>query len=365
MAKKERQSNIELLRILATMGVIILHYNNPLGGGGITSVKNGSLNFYILYILESIFIYAVNLFMLVSGYFMYGQKTRSLWKPVELIIQVVMFREALYLLSVVMGRTAFSIRHILLSAIPANYFVILYCTVYLISPFIAVLMDALSQKGLQTLVYIMFILFSVYPTFVDMLGELRGSEFNGLSSIGMYGSQWGYTVVNFMLMFIIGMSLRKLDTGIFLWKTRKLFICFVILVMVVSVWARMNDRVGFLDVRSAWEYCNPLIILNAVIVFVLFLKIDLGSNKIINKLADGAFSVYLLHSIFLSHLGIEKFVVGNVFVMLVHIMGSVVVIYLICWVAHIMYHFIMDPFLKILHTKIKLPLIDLKEMTGR
>lgn len=34
MAKIERQSNIELLRILAIMGVIVLHYNNPVIGGG-------------------------------------------------------------------------------------------------------------------------------------------------------------------------------------------------------------------------------------------------------------------------------------------------------------------------------------------
>ena len=34
--KKERQSNIELLRILAIMGVIVLHYNNAeMGGGGL------------------------------------------------------------------------------------------------------------------------------------------------------------------------------------------------------------------------------------------------------------------------------------------------------------------------------------------
>lgn len=33
MKKKERLSNIELLRILAIMGVIVLHYNNPLAGG--------------------------------------------------------------------------------------------------------------------------------------------------------------------------------------------------------------------------------------------------------------------------------------------------------------------------------------------
>lgn len=33
--RRDRESNIELLRILAMLGVIILHYNNPsIGGGG-------------------------------------------------------------------------------------------------------------------------------------------------------------------------------------------------------------------------------------------------------------------------------------------------------------------------------------------
>lgn len=32
--KAERQSNIELLRVLAILGVVVLHYNNPVLGGG-------------------------------------------------------------------------------------------------------------------------------------------------------------------------------------------------------------------------------------------------------------------------------------------------------------------------------------------
>ena len=32
--RRDRESNIELLRILAMLGVIILHYNNPSIGGG-------------------------------------------------------------------------------------------------------------------------------------------------------------------------------------------------------------------------------------------------------------------------------------------------------------------------------------------
>lgn len=31
--RTDRESNIELLRILAMLGVIILHYNNPNSGG--------------------------------------------------------------------------------------------------------------------------------------------------------------------------------------------------------------------------------------------------------------------------------------------------------------------------------------------
>lgn len=33
---RQRDSNIELLRILAIIGVIVLHYNNPAIGGGVS-----------------------------------------------------------------------------------------------------------------------------------------------------------------------------------------------------------------------------------------------------------------------------------------------------------------------------------------
>ena len=68
--RRDRESNIELLRILAMFGVIILHYNNP-SIGGLSFVKYGSLNYWFLNIAESIFVCAVNLFMIISAYF-YG-----------------------------------------------------------------------------------------------------------------------------------------------------------------------------------------------------------------------------------------------------------------------------------------------------
>ena len=66
--KKERQSNIELLRMLAIMGVVILHYNNQYFGAAFELVQPETVNYYILSVLESLSICAVDLFILISVY---------------------------------------------------------------------------------------------------------------------------------------------------------------------------------------------------------------------------------------------------------------------------------------------------------
>ena len=361
MKKKGRQSNIELLRILAIAGVIILHYNNPTMGGGITFVAEGSLNFYILYFLVSIFACAVDLFMVISGYFMCESRERIPWKPIELLMQVMIFREATYLLRIIFRSESFSIKSALAILIPANYFVILYCVVYLLSPYVNVMLERLSEKNFRMLVIFSICLFSVYPTMVDVLGEIRGEQFVGLSTIGMYGSQWGYSVVNFMLMYLLGASLKKDHLKFPKWSTWKLMALLSLDVLLMVVWARMNDNVGYFAERSAWEYCNPLVIFAAVTLFVLFSRIDLGVNKIVNSLAEGVFTVFLLHSSFLPFLKIEQFVTSNVVVMIAHIILSVVLVYIVCWVVYIAYHKITKPIFQVLSNKIKLPPISVED----
>lgn len=357
MSKKERQSNIELLRILAIIGVIVLHYNNPANGGGMKYAEQGSINFYTLYFFESMFVCAVDLFMLISGYFMCNSKRVNLWKPIELIIQVAVFKEAVYLLRVVMHSTPFSIKSVFTSLIPANYFVILYCCVFVFSPYVNVLNGGLSQKNWRGLICIVIILFAVYPTVVDVLGELRSDEFIGLSSVGMYGSQYGYSIVNFILMYLIGAFLRLGKPKLLEWKTISLCVVLLLDIVLMTAWARVNDITGFFTERSAWEYCNPLVILEAVILFILFSRVKLGVIKPVNILAEGVFSVFLLHGLFLPHIQIERFVKGNVFIMVGHMIISAIIIYLICWIVHMIYHFIMDYVFKFLSDKIKLPII--------
>ena len=351
MARKGRLSNIELLRILAIMGVIVLHYNNPVIGGGITYAEEGSINFYILYVLESVFACGVDLFMLISGYFMCESKKRNIWRPIELIVQVMLFREAIYLVRVLLRTVPFSIKSAVTTLIPDNYFVILYCVVFLLSPFINTLIERLSEKNLRTLVLLSMLLFSVVPTAVDVLGELRGGQFVGLSTVGMYGSQWGYSIVNFLLMYLIGAYLKKGKSKLAELTSGKLIGVLVVNMLLLVLWARVNDKVGFFTERSAWEYCNPLIILETVIVFILFHRLNLGINKVINYLAEGVFTVFLLHQVFIPHLQIEKFVTGNTVLMILHVLGCMVGLYILCLFVHKIYHWITDPIFKKLSSK--------------
>lgn len=330
--KAQRQSNIELLRILTMLGVIILHYNNPSIGGGIRYASG--LNLQILYFLESVFICAVNLFVLITGYFMIKTNKRNLMKPLELIIQVIVFNWGFYFLRIVLAKEVFSFHQLIEKTIPVNWFVILYVAVYFISPFINLLMEKLNENQmLDKFVLIIFLLFSVYPTLVDLFQEIKGYEYNGLSSIGAYGSQYGYSIVNFVLMYIIGAWIRIKE------KTNKKhdLLYLLITVLLIMGWANINDIIGYGLERSAWEYCNPLVILAAVQLFMIFKSMDLGSNRLINEMSKATFTVFLLHNLFLQYINVKNFVEGNTLVMIMHVIFSALGIYIVCWLVYEIY----------------------------
>lgn len=348
----KRESNIELLRIIAILGVILLHFNNPQIGGGLKYVIRGSVNFWILNFLESIFVCSVNLFILISGYFMCQNLKRNLWKPLELIIQVVIFRVVIYLLQCAVGFSSFSINGFVGACLPANYFVILYAALYIISPFINIMMNSLKPEERTRLVVVLLMIFSVWATMVDLFNDLIGKTVNGLSSIGMYGSQWGYTIVNFVLMYILGAYLR-INPGKN--SSKKNFLILLSVVLSICIWAVIGKYSGLTLENSAWSYCNPLIILEAVLIFSIFKKINLGNIGWINKLAKGCFTVFLVHMSLIALIPIDKLVVDNPLIMTVLLLVLCCGIFLICWCVWWVYDKLITPLIKILQKHIKLP----------
>lgn len=353
--KRERSSNIELLRILAISGVIVLHLNNPLAGGGLTYVDKGSPNYYGMYFFESLFACAVDLFILISGYFLCKSSKRNLWKAMELIVQVMLFSLLIYGARVAVGKMDFSVKHLVGALIPSNYFVILYVTTFLISPFVNVIFQKVNQKTLKQFLLVAILLFSVYPTLVDILGAVKGEAIGGLSSIGMYGSQWGYSIVNFLLMYCVGAYIRFYGVAV---KNNKFGVLLLLNTIILTLWAVVNDRIGYLTERTAWEYCNPLLIVNAATIFILFSRWNMNTSKIINILAKAGFTVYLTHGYILKFVNVNWAVHQNIFVMILHLVIAACIIYLSGFVIWIVYDKVTRPIYNLLERKIHLPVVQ-------
>lgn len=341
----ERESNIELMRIVVMLGVIVLHYNNQDIGGGFLYVAQGSANQILLHVLENMAICAVNAFILITGYFMCTTDRRSWKKAFELLLQVILFKMVVAVLVNIavplltdadIGNV---LRPLLVSLVPNNYFVILYIVLYVISPYINRAIRSLSAPEFKKLIITAVVLFSVWPTLVDLFTGVTGCEWPGLSSIGINGSQGGYTIVNFVLMYLIGAYLRLAEERV--WDSKKLLAVFFAVVLALTLWSVGGAWTASPLESMAREYCNPLVVLSAVLLFLLFHNWKIKTSRVINGLARASFTVYLLHDLFLPYIRIQQFAGRNIPVLCLHIAASCVMIYLICWCVYWFYQKIM------------------------
>ncbi len=336
---KERQSNIELYRIVLTIGVIILHYNNEHGGAGFKNVTPNSFNYIVLMLLEAFFICAVNGFVIISGYFLSGTDRRKIGKAFDLIIQVMLFSFLFYFARVVAKKTSFSIVGLLVALIPANWFVVIYVALYLLSPLVNQCLKEIYKRTRFWLLMIL-ILFCVYPTIIDLCGQLFDIELLGTSTISINGSLSGYSIIQFIVCYIIGAVIREKEIAQRV-DVKKLFVVFIGIGIVIFLWSLWDNS-------TAWEYCNPFVLLEAIVLFLLFIKIKIRSNSIINALSSASFMVYIIHAFLIPHMKTERFV--NSPLMFVHLISVVVLIYLCGCVVHWGYTRIFKRFLQRLNS---------------
>ena len=339
----QRNSSIELLRIISLIGVVVLHYNNSDIGGGLKYVKEGSLNQYYLFLTENMFVCAVNIFMLISAYFLSTTNKRKVIKIVELIIQVIVFRIATYILKVIVGSALFSLKSFIDCLMPVNYFVTLYSVVYVVSPYINVMLDKLNRESFKRLVLTLGFIFSIWTIMVDYMENLSGLTFAGLSTVGMYGSQYGYSIVNFILIYIIGAYIRRNDVKITITKSLSGILVTTVIMIVLSI---IEHKLG-VSMICTWNYNNPFVILLSVFIFVAFLNIQFN-NKMINELAKGAFTCFLFHGLFMRYLHIENMVNKNILLLVIHQIGMAIILYLISYIVYKVYYLCSQWFIKLL-----------------
>lgn len=282
-------------------------------------------NLLISKIFLSFSVCAVNVFILITGYFSCKTQKRNIGKPLNLIILMIAMDLASYVLQLVTGVQRFSLDGLLLHSFPVNYFVTLFVVFYILSPYINLCINKLSEKGMMRFVFILFLVYSIYPSFIDVLEEILGHQIKGISPIGRLGSQNGYNIVNFIMVYCIGAFLNYKGVKTLVEKRKYLtVVAIVVSTTFIFIWNQFS--------HSAVNYHNPFVILLAVSMVLAFMQIHFTS-KVINELAKAAFTAFLLHVHIIHYIHIDYFSKQSPLVFILFILSSITAIYLVSWIA--------------------------------
>ncbi len=299
--KKERLSNLELLRIFSMIMIIGLHF---LGGYIAADVQE---NYYKVNFLESMCIVGVNIFVIIYSYFMVEKKETKLRKIIDLLILTSFYGILFFAIAVLFKIQPFTIKELILSIIPflegRRWFVIAFVFLSLITPYLVKLISGLSKKEYQVLLIISLFFLSIWPTILP--GGLRLDD--------------GYGIISFVQLFLLTGYIKKYfnDKKHNKYIYLGVYIISVIMLFILSI-AKIN---GY------WNYNNIFNIIGAISIFLFFKNINMKSNKYINKIANHNFSVFLIHSDFM----LSTFFYNNIMHRYLYINNDVKIFYfLIC-----------------------------------
>ena len=343
--RSERNSNLELLRILAALFVIILHYNNNSMGEAFAFTQAMPQHHHFLFVFEMLAICAVNIFIMISGYFLCTSSRVLLWKVIRLYLDVIFISVLRYALYCILGMEIFNFSDFLRRFIPLSWYTAVYSGLYMISPYLNRIMQNQTRSQFRVMLLVFFFVLSLWPSGVEFLSKALDFSPDSFSPISANGSGDGYTLVNFILMYLIGAYFRLHESENTSAKQVKdgLIIYFVC--------ALLNTLYGTFFFGRATSYCNPLVVIQTVAIFVVFQNIKIQS-KVINSIASYSFGVYLMHSFFFHFCQIEKHVTGPLWIIPIHIIVCAILIYAVSALIYGAYQKLFSPIFSFLQRKL-------------
>lgn len=296
----KRNIGLDLLRILSMLMIVMLHY---LGKGGALATEYGSKVNYISWVLEAFCIVAVNCYVYVTGYFMVNSNFK-IKKVLKLWGQVLFYSITIYLVLVFTKLIDFNIQNMLFSFIPIvtkqYWFITVYFLLYILSPFLNVMIHNLSKLQFKKLIAVMLFVFCICVTFmrptatIDMTNGYGIVWFICLYFIGAYIKLYNdddnkKNIVN--LLIYIGITILVILSRFFITYINSKF-SIELLDISNRLTLDLTDKVRF------YNYNSITIFLSSLFLFLFFKNLRINSNVLkscILKIAPLTLGVYLIH----------------------------------------------------------------------
>lgn len=287
VSKPPRQSNFELLRIVAMLLVLVVHVDFfSLGVPTDADITGHPVSSAMRYIVESLALVCVNSYILISGYF--GIKPNI--KRVSSFIFMVLFWRVGIIVAVCMARMAVGM------SIPwGGYDLMMYC------------IPGYQDWFVEAYVLLMFFA-PLLNSFIEKTPTRSLAMFVGLYYLFIVGFDWcveayrvigrGYSTYWFFGLYLIGALLRRI--GCRLTHGRSFYFGCYVLVSIfagVAAWGLRHWRTGdcatTIDIRLV-SYVSPFVVASTISLFIAFGKMSFTS-RFVNRVAASTFAVYLVH----------------------------------------------------------------------
>ena len=296
---KQRNSNFELMRIISMFFIVLFHMIISTGGNLINNTEG--LTKIALEFICMIIIVHVNSYILASGYFQHDKKI-SIKKIFSLAFMAWFYKIIIALIMYANNLHSFTALEIIKIISPLeyqnNWFLVVYLSMYIMSPYINILIKKLSQVEHRKLIIIMFIIFSIIATITNQ------NTFQNT----------GFSLIHFIYLYIVGAYLKKypLKDNIHFKNYNKVKIRLILLTIFIFLGTfnfllyEFSNQIknitstntlnyhANLILTNLFYYQNPILIIQTICYFLFFETLSFQS-KIINKVASLIFAVYIIH----------------------------------------------------------------------
>lgn len=296
--KKNRQVNLEILRIICMLMIITMHVTNH--GMLITFATKGTLSYYIVWTLFGLGFSSINLYILISGYFLVESRFSS-YRIVKLELQVLFYALGITLLFWLTGwAKEREMKYMVYSCTPIlsdfYWFPTMYVGMILLSPLLNRVAKSLTKRQFECTLVLLFVMFSVWTTVFFYT--------SGMNIAGGAAELW------FLVVYMFGAYFRlhyKPDNKPGKWILWSIVISALIPISRFVIEALLSTPLGnfsFLEdlmwgYSLFYQYNSILACLAAGCIFVAFLNMPhLGEGifaPLIRRLGVCAFGAYLIH----------------------------------------------------------------------
>ena len=269
--QKIRESNFELLRIIAMFCILFYHFI----GYFILPIDESAIFLKSLRFLLHV---GVLLFIFISGYFTIKPTIRGGMKL--LLMTIIYFVPLQFIVDAMNGAGVISLaRDICVLSYGPYWFITTYLLFYLLVPVI--------NKYIENISYIQRLYLLGSLAFINI--------WIGRITEGLPYLIEGKNIITFFFLYLIGNTIRNCKSY---WEkiplTRITILFIVYNITIISTYYYNQDGViGKVVTRLCYGYNSPGLIFGALLLFLIFAKIKI-KNKLINYISSSVFAVYLI-----------------------------------------------------------------------